>query len=695
MRLWIDSETRSPIPIKRGHAAYAQGVEVIMVQWAVDDGPITIEDLIAQDFQPSLEFEEAFTTADEVWAHEASFDRRMLKASLGLEIDLKRWRCTAALARMHGLPGKLAKLCDIFKLPQDEAKDKRGRELIQIFCIPYTDKKGDTHYHGPRERPREWQEFLAYGGQDVVSMRAVWRQCPKWNASPRMWAAWRADELQNERGIAVDLLLSDQCVKATKRVKRELGDRTEEITFGEVERTTQRDRLLAYLADYGVKLPDLKADTVARRLEDESLPDHVKELLRIRQQASKASTAKYQRVLTHAVNGRLHDLIVFCGAQRTGRKAARTFQPQNLPRIPSLPDGSAKYTREQIAVFIDAFREDWADLIDPADIFGMASVCLRGVLIAAEGKKLAAADLANIEGRVMAWVAGEEWKIAAFQAYDRKEGPDLYKVAYAKPFKINPADITDEGDQRRQIGKVMELALQYYGGVGAFCAMAETYGLKLEKLADSAWAVLPKWARIAASVGYELACTHRRTYGLDRKVWIVCHALVLMWRKEHPAIVRFWHALENAVVSAIHHPDRGVDVGRVRVDRRGNWLRIRLPSGRYLSYPAPRFSEETGVNFVGVDPYTHQWKRIATYSGKLAENIVQATAADILIDGQIAAEAAGYAPVLTVHDELICEVPDDEDHGPKELSRLMVSSSPWAQGLPMTAKGFETHRYRK
>ena len=687
MRLWVDTETRSPFPIKYGHAVYQQGVEVIMLQWAVDDGEVVVEDLIAQGFQPSDDFIEAFFLADEVLAHEASFDRRMLLASLNLKIPLKRWRCTAALARMHGLPGALMKLCEIFKLPTDEAKDKRGKELIQIFCVPCGEHHGKPVYHGPHDRPREWREFLAYGGQDVVAMRRIYTLCPKWNATPRMWAGWRADEMQNERGIAVDLLLSEQCVKYTKQAKRELGDRTEEITDGAVERTTQRDRLLNYMADYGVTLPDLKADTVQRRLEDESLPGHIKELLRIRQQASKASTAKYQRVLTHAVKGRLHDLIVFCGAQRTGRKAARTFQPQNLPR--------PHYDRERIKQAVDAFRHEWIDLLDPTDIFGLASSCLRGVLIAAEGKKLLAADLANIEGRVMAWIAGEDWKIAAFRAYDRKEGPDLYKVAYARPFKINPSDIADEGDQRRQIGKVMELALQYYGGVGAFCAMAETYGLSLTELAASAWPVIPKWARSAATEQYQLACRRRRTYGLDERVWITCEALVLMWRQEHKAIVGFWYALENAIVMAIHHPDRGVDVGRVRVDRRGNWLRLRLPSGRYLSYPAPRFSEQTGASFVGVDPYTRQWKRLSTYSGKLAENIVQATAADILIDGQIAAEAQGYPTVLTVHDELLAEVPNTDRYSVKELSRILTTSSPWADGLPLTAKGFETERYYK
>ncbi|MDE2097501.1 MAG: DNA polymerase [Patescibacteria group bacterium] len=684
MRLWLDTETRSTVPIKYGHMAYSQAVEVIMIQWAIDNGPVIVEDLFAQGFQPSLEFEEAFYSADEVWAHEAAFDRRMLKAAIGLEIPLQRWRCTAALARMHGLPGGLDKLCTIFKVAADKAKDERGKDLIKVFCVP---RLKDGLYNTPETHPREWQEFLAYGGQDIVAMREVHRLCPKWNATERMWAGWRVTERENERGIAVDLALAEGAVKATQKAKRELADQTVEITDGDVERTTQRDRLLAYMRDYGVSLPDLKANTVERRLEDESLPEHIKELLRIRQQASKASTAKYQHVLSHQVRGRLYDLIVFCGAQRTGRKAGRVYQPQNLPR--------PKHEREEIEAAIEAFRGGYIDLVTESDVFGLASSSLRGTLIAPEGKKLVGADLANIEGRFMAWIAGEKWKIKAFEDYDAKRGPDLYKVSYARPFNIDPNTIADEGDQRRQIGKVMELALQYYGGVGAFCSMAETYGLDLNELAHTAWPILPAWAKGDARQALER--NKRGTYGLDEKVWLTCEALVLMWRKNHPAIVQFWYDLEKVVVSAIHHPGRQflVASSRIAIDRRGNWLRVRLPSGRYLSYPAPRWSEETGASFVGVDPYTRQWKRLATYSGKLAENIVQGGAADILIDGQIAAEEAGWNLVLDIHDEDLYECDDTSEYTKERLCELMTTSSPWAVGLPLAAKGSEVYRYRK
>jgi DNA polymerase len=169
-------------------------------------------------------------------------------------------------------------------------------------------------------------------------------------------------------------------------------------------------------------------------------------------------------------------------------------------------------------------------------VLGLASSCLRGLIVAAPGKRLVTADLANIEGRFMAWVAGETWKIQAFRAFDRKEGPDLYKLAYARAFNVDPNSIGDD-DWRRQIGKVMELALQYYGGVGAFCSMAETYGLRLDELAHSAWPVIPTDFKVQAKLAWVKAVKRKRTYSLDERVWTVCHALVLMWRVAHPAII--------------------------------------------------------------------------------------------------------------------------------------------------------------
>ncbi len=682
MKLFVDIETRGP-NFKLGNAKYAETVEVIIGQWAVDDSPVYVEDLTA--VKPSAALLRAAEAADEVWAHEAGFDRTMLETTSWWPIvPLERWRCTAALGRMHGLPGGLDKLCQIFKIPADLAKDKAGKDGIALFSKPRLDngKYNDRHSH-----PKEWAEFLKYGGQDVVAMREIHRQMPKWNATPRMWSIWHLDQRMNERGVAVDLELARGALEATTKAKVRMKARTSELTDDEVESTTQVARLRAYMAGYGVHLPDLKADTVERRLEDESLPEHIKELLRVRQQASKASSAKYRRAIDGSVGGRLKNLLVFCGAARTGRWAGRTLQPQNLPR--------PKHPQWEIDLAIRLFRRGDIELYSDDDIFGLASSSLRGLIVAEKGSKLVVSDYANIEGRDMAWVAGEKWKLEAFAKFDRKEGPDLYKVAYARAFNIDPNSIADEGDWRRQIGKVMELALQYYGGVGAFCAMAETYGLRLDALAEAAWTVIPAAVKVQATRAWHKAVKRHRTYELEEKIWVVCHSLVLLWRAAHPAIVNFWAALDQACKMAIKVPNKQYPVGEhVVVDRVGAWLRIRLPSGRYLNYPSPR-GDDYSSSFLGVDPYTKQWKRLSTYSGKRAENIVQAVAADHVMDGLMAAESAGYRCILSVHDEVIAEAPNEDRYNDKHLSALLVAASPWADGVPLAAKGFTSGRYRK
>ena len=646
-----------------------------MCQWAIDDGPVTVED--CHGYVPGQLLLEA-EQADEIWAHGAEFETTILPRLA----PQAKWRCTMALARMHGLMGGLDKLCEIFKIPHEEAKDERGRELIQLFCVP----RKDGGYNDRYSHPKGWAEFREYGASDVTAMRAVWKQCPKWNATPRMWAIWHLDQRMNARGVAVDLKLAEGAVIATKAAKKRLAAKAVDLSDGDVGAATQVARLRAYCESYGVSLPDLKADTVERRLEDESLPDHIKELLRVRQQASKASTAKYQRALNQHVGGRLRNLLVFCGAARTGRWAGRTLQPQNLPR--------PKHEQWDIEHAIKRFSDGTIEQYAADDILGLASSALRGLIVAEPGRKLVASDLKNIEGRIIAWVAGEEWKLEAFAAYDRKEGPDLYKMAYARAFNIDPNDIGDK-DDRRQIGKVMELALQYYGGVGAFCSMAEVYGLRLEQLASSAWPVIPAEFKAEAKTAWSRAVKRKKTYGLEERVWTVCHALVLMWRAAHPAICAFWAELDQSCRMATKVPNKEYKVGpHLSVDRQGNWLRIRLPSGRYLSYPAPRGDEYTS-SYMGIDPYTRQWCRISTYSGKRAQNIAEGIGADILGDGMLAADEAGFNPILSVHDEAITEPLNDDRFSSESLSRLLVQSSLWADGMPLAAEGFSGYRYRK
>ncbi len=321
----------------------------------------------------------------------------------------------------------------------------------------------------------------------------------------------------------------------------------------------------------------------------------------------------------------------------------------------------------------------------------LASDAIRSVLIAAPGKKLVASDLANIEGRGLAWVAGEEWKLQAFRDYDAGTGPDLYVIAYARAFNL-PVELVDEF--MRQIGKVMELALGYQGGVGAFAAMAAQYGIDLDGLAARARPTIPRLVLLDAQETWEWAKRHNRTLGLAEGTYVVLESLKRLWRDAHPATVQLWSDTEDAARSAILNPGVDYPAGRLTFDRQGEWLRMRLPSGRYLLYPNPRINGEQ-IEFAAWNVYTKSWKREPTYGGKLVENGTQAIARDVMGEGMFNAEAAGYPIVLDVHDEVITEVPDDPAYNVDELSAALVSVPHWATGLPLAAKGFESYRYKK
>lgn len=334
--------------------------------------------------------------------------------------------------------------------------------------------------------------------------------------------------------------------------------------------------------------------------------------------------------------------------------SGRIFQPQNLPRSPDWFDGEVQEAT------IDAFKHDCEDIIYD-NVSERCAFAVRGALLAERGKKLVIADLSNIEGRVLAWLAGEDWKIEAFKAYDRGEGPDLYKVTAGRILGKDPKDITKT--ERQNQGKVPELAGGYGGGVGAYRKMG---GDVFNAMDDEA-----------------------------------INGIVLAWRKAHSATKRLWYDVEGAVRSAVREPGESFEVrDLLRVDSaKGpdgvDYVRIRLPSGRYLCYRNMHINDDGQLVYEGINQYTRKWELIETYYGKLVENIVQATARDVFMAGLRKAEEAGYPVVLRVHDELVCEVPDTPDFTADALAGMMATNPSWSIGLPLAAAGFEARRYRK
>lgn len=668
--IFLDIETFSEVPISRGTHAYAIGAETIVASYSMGlDEPTKVLDLTNDFGIGNVPFPDFLLDAMRdpdvtiVGHNFGNFDRNLLRYTRGIDIPAARVHDTMAQALSHGLPGGLDRLGEIFKVSESAAKIKEGRSLIQLFCKPRPKNMADRRAT-KRTHPIEWQRFLKYAGSDITAMKHIYKVMPRWNYYSEVrgnsqsdeYKVWLLDQLINDRGFYVDRELASAAVTAVQKAQRTLNNRTDVMTGGDVDKASQRDRLLKHLLrEWGVELPDMQKGTLQRRVNDENLPDAVRELIAIRLEASATSVTKYNALLNGvSEDGRLRGTMQYCGASRTGRWAGRVFQPQNLPRPDMKP--------ADIETGIAALKQGVAELMYDSCI-KLASNAIRGSIVAAPNKKLIASDLSNIEGRVLAWLAGEDWKLKAFRDYDNGDGPDLYKITAGGILGKDPADVTS--DERQSTGKVPELACGYQGSTGAFNSMAALYGLTLE----------------------------------DAEVYRIVDG----WRDKHQATVSFWRELQEAFWDLTTNPSAlPKRVGLLEFSRVSSWLRIRLPSGRYLCYADPkvvpdkRFDNRMGLSYMGLNSYTKQWERLMTYGGKIAENAVQAVSRDALVNGMILAEDAGYNIVLDVHDEIVAETEDSDRYSVDGLSAMMSRTPWWADNkLPLSAAGWEGYRYRK
>ncbi|AJJ05849.1 DNA polymerase A family protein [Yersinia pseudotuberculosis] len=688
--LWLDLETYSETPIRNGTHAYAANAEIMLIAWAIDDGPVSVHEFTEPKNLPVPLYTALRDGETLVYAHNSQFDRTVLRTHLKsykwpnvAARDVTRWRDTMVKALAHGLPGSLSDLCDILGVAQDKAKDKAGKALIQLFCKPRA-KNSAIRRATKQTHPEEWKRFIDYAGLDIEAMREIDKKLPVWNYQSNELALWHFDQRINDRGVQMDTVLAEAAVSAVEIEQKRLAVRTQDLTDNEVQAATQRDVLLKHIVEaFGVTLPDMQASTIQRRVSDPDLPIELRELLAIRLQASTTSTSKYKTLLKGvSKDGRLRGTLQFCGASRTGRWAGRLFQPQNLPR-PVLG-------QETIDTGIEALKAGCADLLFD-NVMELISSALRGCIVAPEGKKLVVSDLSNIEGRALVWLSGEEWKLQAFRDYDAGTGHDLYMLAYARAFNISPDNVDKI---QRQIGKVMELGLGFGGGVAAFLTFALVYGLDLDGLAKAALPNVPASIQREAQSWYKASVKQKRTYGLSEQVFIACDSLKRMWRNAHPKTVSFWYEIEDTVRRAIAAPRQTFTCRKLKIRRDGSWLRIQLPSGRAVCYPGIRI-DEGKISYMGINSYSRKWQRLKTYGGKLTENVTQAAARDVMANNMPLIETSGYEITLTVHDEVLTEAPDTEQFTSDKLSELLATNPEWALDLPLSAGGFEAYHYRK
>jgi DNA polymerase len=580
-------------------------------------------------------------------------------------------------------------------LAQDAIK-LSGKDPIHTFCKP-APKNHKVDRYTPKEKPELWQAFIKYGIRDVETLRTIYKMLPKGNHAGIERTLWELDTRINERGVRVDLDLVHAALRAIEAEKTRLNARVAELTGGVIGAASQRDRLREYLIELGADLPDLTAATVEEALKNEALPEVARELLQIRQQISKASTAKYQTILAaHDENDhRLRGMLQINGASRTGRYSGRLVQLQNLPR-PKMKGGAIE---KALPLIKDGREREVTD-----NVMQLCSDLIRSVLVPAPGNKFVCVDLSNVEGRVLAWLADEESAMEDFRAFDRGDGEDMYIVTYARSFGVDPKTVTPD---QRQLGKAMVLAFGFGGGLGAMVSAADIFRLDLHDLVEPAFSAASDDLINRAEKSLKWAQDHNKTYDLDDDVVIACSILKLAFRDSRPETAKLWRECEQASKQAFSAPDQWFKAGKhlqfcYGRTKFGSTLIMRLPSGRDIYHhnpkwkPAEKEEDDFGddrLTFMSVEQ--GKWKRVYTYGGSMAQTATQAAARDVMMHTFPLIEAYGYRIVLSVHDEVLTETPDDPRFNEPELASLLATNPPWAEELPLAAAGWEGYFYRK
>ena len=642
--LSIDIETYSPEQLaKCGVYRYCQhpDFEILLFGYSIDGAPVQVVDFTAGERLPEAVYSALTDPNVTKWAFNAQFERvclsRFLGYPVGTYLDPVSWRCTMVWAATLGLPLSLEGVGAVLGL--EKQKLKEGKDLIRYFCTPAKARDGGVFRHYSTDNPEKWAVFKAYNRRDVETEMGIQQKLAKFPVPESEWRNYQLDQRINDRGIMLDMEMVRQAIDCDEQFKRTHLDMARSVTG--LDNPNSPAQLKAWLSERGVEAESLSKAAVLSLLEEAD--GEVELALSLRQELAKSSVKKYTAMeMAVGSDSRARGLIQFYGANRTGRFAGRLIQVQNLPQN-HLPD------LDEVRRLLKCRQFDAIEMLyDSVPL--VLSELIRTAFVPKPGCRFFVADFAAIEARVIAWIAGEQWRQEVFA-----KGGDIYCASASQMFHV-PVEKHGVNGHLRQKGKIAELALGYGGSVGALKAMgALSMGVPEEELKP----------------------------------------LVDAWRGSNPNIVKLWWDVDRAASTCVREKVPTETHG-IRFFYQSGMLFIALHSGRRLVYVKPRM----GINRYGSETVTYEgvgtqkkWLRLESYGPKFVENIVQATARDILVEAMQRLDAKGYKIVMHVHDEAVIEAPADTSL--EDICSVMGETPAWAKGLLLRADGYVCDFYKK
>lgn len=650
--LSIDLETYSEIDIaKCGSFRYIddESFEILLLGYAFDDDPVTVIDLTADEEVPADFLAALYDPEVTKTAWNCAFERFGLWKHFGRYCPPEQWSDTMILSAVCGLPLGLGDAGKALRLEADEAKDREGKALIRYFCSPCRPTKvnGGRTRNLPQHDTDKWKLFIEYNRQDVVAERTIRKRLLRWEPDSLEHRFWCLDARINERGMRVDRELVHNAIAMDARYKAELTEQA--VAISGLENPNSVAQIKQWLLEQeGIEVPSLNKKVVAEVVSQLN-GERAKQFMALRARLAKSSTKKYEAMERSAcADAHIKGCFQFYGANRTGRFAGRLVQLQNLPQN----------HMEDLAVARSLVRDNDYETVRLLydSVSDTLSELIRTALIPEPGHRFIVADFSAIEARVIAWIAGEQWRLDVF-----RNGGDIYCASASQMFHV-PVVKHGENGHLRQKGKIAELALGYGGGANALKAFgADKMGMTEEEMVNT----------------------------------------VDLWREASPRVCALWRALERAAIRCVVHKTPQVSaIGGIRFEMECGILWMTLPSGRRIAYygaeygPSRFHRDRRALSYMGVDQKTKRWGRVETWGGKLAENVTQATARDCLRDTMLALEDAGYDIRAHVHDEVIISEPRDR-RTVEDVSAIMGRELPWAPGLPLRGDGYACDFYMK